>query len=1074
MGGPRAKRLRASLCGLLCALTLLSTALPCLAAGRAETFRVAFYPLDGFFEYDAEGKESGYGVELLDKLSEYMGCRFTYVKAETWEDTKALLLAGEADIRMPGTLPANPSAQLAYSGESVMDSYRAVMALKSREDLYYKDYAHFSDLTFAMTRGFFGNTEVRDYLDQIGVSEEDLLLCGGYEDCRAALDTGEADAVISNIMDLTDELKVLARFNSVSNYLSMRIDDERLAELDAALNELKMDEPSFLPLLYQEYYPERAATPLTREEAAYVASAGVITVGQIEGRAPLSYVDEETGRISGMFVDVCDLIAEKSGLRFEYALLGAGERGVDWLQDKGAALVAGVMYSSLTSPSPALLHSATAFPSSVVVVGRKGESFDQDGRWTLAMPIGYIGGEAYIKANYPGVTIRMYDDNEECLEAILDGEADALLQDIYVSREALQSPRFDELEIYPAYEIEENMKLVMLGSGDERLISVINKALVSITQDELDDIIVANSIARPYHQTIQDFYYQYRQPIHIICALLAIAFFLLTLVLVSRSRHNRTIRAKNKELELAYEGAQVASRAKGEFLARMSHELRTPMNAIIGMTTLAKDHTDQPLTIAEDLNKIELSSKVLLSIINDVLDMSAIESGKLKIGHAPFDLKQTVSSLSTVYYAQCHAKGIAFEAALRGDIDEWLVGDQLRVNQVLLNLLSNAVKFTEKGGVKLTIEQREVQQDKLYLHFTVADTGCGMAPEMIDRLFQPFEQESARTARDHGGSGLGLSIVKSLVMLMGGAVDVRSAPGAGSTFSVDLPFERCDQAADAVLGGKALRVLLADDERDARDYAEAVLTRIGVRHTVVASGAEALAAMERSARESDLFNVCILDWRMPEMDGLEVTRRLRRLYDHEAVIVIASAYDQTAMDDRAREAGADRSLPKPLFQSDLFDLLMSLSGGTLVTDKSAEKVYDFTGRHVLLVEDNEMNRIVGVGLLRKLGVSCDLAENGKLALERFTASAPGDYDAILMDMKMPVMDGYEATRAIRASAHPLASTIPILAMTADAFTENIAQALQCGMNDHISKPIDLNVLASALDRAFHLNEGGTL
>lgn len=939
MKGTIKRRAKGMIGCLLCVLLLLTAAVPTMAEDDTAVLRVAFYPLDGFFEYDAAGQPIGYGVELLNKITEYTGIQFAFVAADTWEQTKQMLLAGEADIRMPGTKPAATSKTLGYTNESVMDSYRAVMTLKSRDDLYYKDYENFSVLTIAVTRSLYENANVRAYLDSLGIRKSNLALYDEYALCRQALDSGAADAVISSIMDLTDELKVLARFDSVPNYVSMTIGNPYLDVLDVALNEIKMDDPSFLPLLYQQFYPERTLAPYTRQEAEYVKNVGVITVGQLAGREPLSYLDAESGRITGMFVDLCDLIATKSGLTFRYELLEIGERGVDWLKATDGKLVAGVMYSPLTSPSTELAHSDTAFPTSAVVVGRAGESFSPNGSMTIAVPSGYIGGQEYIASAYPNAKIKLYNTNEACLDAILGGSADILLQNLYVIRSALQSPRYDTLEIFPVYQTEENMKLVMLASEDALLMSVINKAIDSITDEELNDIVVAHSIAKPYRITLRDILYKYRMPIRIIAVMLLMMIGLFALIVVIRHRNTRRLQAKNLQLEEAYEQARAASRAKGEFLARMSHEIRTPLNAILGMTTLAADHIGEPTAIKADLDKVALSSRMLLSIVNDVLDVSAIESGKLKLGHAPFDFWQLLASLDTVYEAQCGAKGLRFRSERIGAVDEWLVGDPLRINQILMNLLSNAVKFTDAGEVSLLVEQKADAAGEPLPVFTVADTGCGMEEDMLERLWQPFEQESAHTALEHGGSGLGLSIAKSLVTLMGGSIRVRSKKGAGTVFTVELPCGRC-----------------AESER----------------------------------------------------------KPAKTLLNHG---------------------------------------------------------FDFTGRRVLMAEDNDMNRIVGVGLLKKAHIDCETAANGKIALEMFIASEAGYYDAVLMDVQMPVMDGCEAARAIRAGAHPCAGTIPIIAMTANAFTEDIAVCLQSGMDAHVAKPIEPDVLWSTLEWAFNGKEG---
>lgn len=343
-----------------------------------------------------------------------------------------------------------------------------------------------------------------------------------------------------------------------------------------------------------------------------------------------------------------------------------------------------------------------------------------------------------------------------------------------------------------------------------------------------------------------------------------------------------------------------------------------------------------------------------------------------------------------------------------------------------------------------------------------------MSEEMQSRLFKPFEQENVSTARRFGGSGLGLSIVKSLVGMMGGTIRAESRLGEGSTFTVDLPFEKSDmgQAIGLPQNIGALRILAVDDEETERAYISLVLKRLSVRFTCASGGNEALAELERAQKDDDMYNVCIIDWRMPQMSGADTTNRIREKYGMDVVVIVVSAYDFQQAGDTAREAGANLFLSKPIFQSSLFDLFMTMTGGSISKPGDEPQAWDFAGKRILLAEDNALNQIVVMGYLAKYNVVVELAENGQQAVNMFTASAPGYYDAILMDIQMPVMDGMEATRAIRASAHPEAKTIHIIAQTADAFNEDIAKALSAGMNAHVSKPIKPDVLAKELHRAF--------
>lgn len=452
--------------------------------------------------------------------------------------------------------------------------------------------------------------------------------------------------------------------------------------------------------------------------------------------------------------------------------------------------------------------------------------------------------------------------------------------------------------------------------------------------------------------------------------------------------------------------------------------------------------------------------------------MSAISTGKLKIANAAFDLKQLLHNITNSFAPQCKSKGIELQVILETPVDEWLIGDVLRLNQVLINLLGNAIKFTEHGFVRLAIRQRDAEQDQVFLRFAVSDSGCGMSESMLSRIGQPFEQENAQTAIKHGGSGLGLSIVKTLVSLMGGAFKAESAEGVGSTFTVDLPFtistdRKMDTKAPSV--STNLHVLAVDDLASERDYLSAVLSRIQVRHLCVRSGKEALSELERARGAGDDYNICLVDLKMPDMDGIALTRLIREKYSKDMVVIVISAYEYQQDTDTAKEAGADLFVSKPLLQSSLLDLFMTITGGQMAKPRPVKKQYDFSGKRILLAEDNAMNRMVAEALIKKLGALCETANDGKKALDMFTASASGYYDAILMDIQMPNMDGYEATRAIRASAHPDAKRIAIIALSANAFHEDVAKSLSAGMDDHVAKPIDVEKLAAALEHAFEKN-----
>ena len=531
---------------------------------------------------------------------------------------------------------------------------------------------------------------------------------------------------------------------------------------------------------------------------------------------------------------------------------------------------------------------------------------------------------------------------------------------------------------------------------------------------------------------------------------------------------NDELKRQQKILQDALLVAQKANDAKRDFLSRMSHEIRTPMNAIIGMSAVAFNYLDDKKRTADCLSKITFSSKHLLMLLNDVLDMSKIENGKLNIRQELFDLKNLVTSLADINYGLATAKGLAFEIVISGFKDELLLGDSMRVNQILLNLLSNAIKFTPKGGsVRLEIRMLRSASDKIWLRFIVKDSGIGMKKEFLEHLYEPFEQADNGIARKYGGTGLGMAITKNLVAIMDGTIEVESQEGAGTTFMVDLPFgvSKVDKKTAAEM--EEMRVLVVDDDNDTCEHAAVLLKGMGVNVDWALNGFEAIEKV-RSACEDDgrCYDVCFIDWCMPELDGIETARRMRRYVGPDVLIIIISAYDWSGIEEQAKAAGVNAFIAKPFFASNLYNTLLTVSrkpelGFSAVGNKER---YDFGGKKVLLVEDNELNMEIASEPLKFVNLQVEHAENGKVAVDIFRNSKEKEYALIFMDIQMPLMNGYDAARCIRSSEHPAAGTIPIIAMTANAFNDDVQAAFDAGMNGHLAKPIDVEVLYKTIAR----------
>ena len=547
--------------------------------------------------------------------------------------------------------------------------------------------------------------------------------------------------------------------------------------------------------------------------------------------------------------------------------------------------------------------------------------------------------------------------------------------------------------------------------------------------------------------------------------LLACASVLILLTLIFLRYFSMT-RQQLQELEKTRQMAVEANKAKSEFLANMSHDIRTPMNAIVGMTAIATAHIEDREQVRNCLRKITLSSKHLLGLINDVLDMSKIESGKLSLTIEQISLKEVVEGIVNIMQPQVKAKKQNFEIHVDNILTENVWCDGVRLNQVLLNLLSNATKYTPEGGsIRLSLFEEKSPKGDSYvrIHIRVKDNGIGMTPEFLKRIYESYSRADGTRIHKTEGAGLGMSITKYIVDAMEGTIDVQSEPDKGTEFHVVADFEKAaTPEVDMVL--PSWNMLVVDDDELLCQTAANALKSIGIKAEWTLSGENAIELVIQHHQKREDYQIILLDWKLPGMNGIQAAKEIRRNLGDGIPILLISAYDWSEFETEAREAGISGFISKPLFKSTLFYSLRQYMGSEESHDRISDQNLDMTGRRILLAEDNELNWEVAKELLADLGIELDWAEDGRICLEMFRKSPERYYDAILMDIRMPHMTGYEAAKAIRGLNHPDALSVPILAMSADAFSDDIRQCLECGMNAHIAKPIDVRELTRLLKR----------
>jgi signal transduction histidine kinase/CheY-like chemotaxis protein len=521
----------------------------------------------------------------------------------------------------------------------------------------------------------------------------------------------------------------------------------------------------------------------------------------------------------------------------------------------------------------------------------------------------------------------------------------------------------------------------------------------------------------------------------------------------------------NKRLQVTAREAESANKAKTDFLSTMSHDIRTPMNAIIGLTAIAEKNLGDVESTEESLRKISLAGNHLLTLINDILDISKVESGKLKLSPLTFSIVETVENLVNISQPMIKEKNLEFSFHINQMEKEYLYADQLRLNQIYINILSNAIKYTEPGG-QISVDMSEEESPKagcVRLTYVVTDTGIGMSPEFIENMYQPFSRQVDSRVNSIQGTGLGLAITKQMVELMGGKIDCQSEQGKGTTFTVvlDIPVaerQREDMKLDPV------DVLIVDDDEIMLKTALDTLESLGASTEQAGSGLEALGMIEHRHLSGKDYDVIIVDWKMPDIDGIGTINRIRSEIDTKTPILLISAYDWSDIEEKAKEAGANGFVSKPLFRSTLYDKINALIGKESTSIEPEDDYSDLAGLNILVAEDNDINWEIVSAMLSMFGITSERAENGRVCVDKMSSAKEGYYELIFMDVQMPEMNGIDATKAIRKLPKPWAASIPIIALTADAFSENVTECLNAGMNGHIAKPIDIKLVIKEIRR----------
>ena len=882
-----------------------------------------------------------------------------------------------------------------------------------------------------------------------------------------ALRNGEVDIVAG--INKTPQLEKEFLFSSADmgldgNPLYFAVNKNRgdlLAELDQAQEDLLTNDPNFLADNRKKYYANSGmTTALTKEERAWLEEKGSITLGYLSGNLPISGHDDQ-GKPTGVLGSALPIMEEYLGIPIKTKAFDSRYAMREAIKN-GEVDVIFPVYDDAWSREKEDLYQTTPLVEDRIMVAYTGD-YDDDVLKRVASTEAAIGQQEFLEQYDPSAELVNYPSRDEAFRAMSRGEVASIMQ-LFIA----EHPEYDSFNT--AY-LEASEGFSFAVSRNEPTLAVI---MQEATQ-QIDDTLITNAMIR---------YSEARAPFslvevirHYALPLLVIGLVIIAAIVIVFLRYRRQVNLFNKHqaaareaLQTALDAADNASAAKTSFLSNMSHDIRTPLNAIIGMTAIAGANIDDTNRVKDCLAKISSSGKHLLSLINEILDVSKIESGRIELSEEPFDLSVMLKDLVDINRPQADAKRQKVIIRVKDIVHEEVIGDHVRLQQIYTNLVSNAIKYTPEGGtIDITLEEKNAGSAKIAQYdFTVKDNGIGMSKEYLPHVFDAFSRAERKEVAEQQGTGLGMPIALSAARMMNGDIEVESELGKGSTFTATVFLKIAELDESVYEEFIDLPVLIVDDDEVVCESTHIMLRDLGMKPEYVLSGREAVDRLVDAEVAGEQFFAVIIDWIMPGMDGVQTIREIRKRTNEDVPIIVISAYDWTEIEKEARQAGASFFVSKPLFKSRLKQLFVELLGAEPAQKDIEEKLdvseVDLSGKRGLLAEDNDLNAEVAAAFLEAAGFELERALNGQEAFEMVRDHEPGYYDCVFMDMQMPVMNGLDATRAIRDL--PREDTdydaLPIFAMTANAFVDDVRKTKEAGMNGHFAKPLDFTVLLTTL------------
>ena len=1067
-----------------------------LSGAEKEVRKIVRIPCQEFnrlLVVDENGRPvSGYAYDYIHTIATYAGWDVEFVPCETFSEGVRQVQSGEADVFYEVSYTEERAKDILFPDEPMGFEYYYLYASQENTSISPDDYESLNGKTVGTTAG----TTLVGFLEQWAGRKNIRFNVVDYDDIpekEAALHAGEIDLDLEVSMVAKSDLSAVAKVGSDAYYLVASKDRPDLIEdINFAMEKVINNDLYYFSRLQERYFSDTVLSRnLTKDEREWIEGHTLLRVGYFDDYLPFCTKDE-LGQPSGAVIDAIREIVRRleleDRLKLEFVCYENQQKGYKAVESGEIDLMVPAYISSSVRQDYRIVGGRVLLTLACDFVFLDGHDIGHGTDLRIAVNRNNLMQYYYSVDAHPHAEIVFYDTIRGCLDGVLDEAADGTFLNGLRTGALMKTEKYQPLdsmrgrngfEFHMAF-AEDNLGLLLL----------MNRGLTMLESDYINKAAYSYA-ARIYTPSLMDVLRRHTVAAIVLAAFLAALLVVLVLFRLSNRKlsginqalteyaetieEQRLMEAdlrkelvkKQGELEIALHMAESSSRAKSIFLSNVSHDIRTPMNAIIGFTGLAASHINEPEHVQEYLATIARSSEHLLSLINDVLDMSRIESGRVSLNEKVESLADILHTLRDIVHPDIQAKQHNFFIDTVDVRNELVYCDKTRLNQVLFNLVSNAIKYTRPGGtISLRIVQKTVPESGYAtFEFRCKDNGIGMSEEFARTIFDPFTREETSTVSGIQGTGLGMAIAKNIVDMMGGHISVASKKGEGSEFTVTVDFRVADKkASDPVIPElKGLRGLVVDDDVNACQSIADMLRDVGMRSEWCVSGKEAVIRTEEALRHGDRFKVYIVDWLMPDMNGIETVRRIRKVVGEDASIIILTAYDWTDIETEAREAGVTGFISKPLFPSDLQRVLLQACGKP-APDRGgrAERTYPLKGKKVLMVDDSALNLKVGLLLLREQGMSVETADNGQVALDTIREKGTSYYDFVVMDVQMPVMDGYQATAAIRKL--PGGDKMKIIAFSANAFEEDKERSLQAGMDGHITKPLKINEFMKELKR----------